>query len=344
MQLKAVAEAMAERSTQTLSPDPDDFTSYVQKIQDEKKLSSEANSLWSAPIRFLTQQLVGAKEVPGFNIDEAHKLVVSALLNIGEGTAKKNSISDALRVGQLEIATLAGGDNMEQYIAAFLPHHLMKCHAYTSAAELLSDSNFIGRRVAALGIVEAASRHVADLQEFRRVGGSITFPVPQPGTPSKHVHSPDSPARGLDSSGDDGDVPPIASARFDVNGIVRDGSRIIIEEVYRVANKPEGLSDAIGMAICLAAVGDGLLKARQPRDAMMRLEESVAIYRGLLGQHHVNVSSIIFRLLRCYTKQSFHLCLTSHRFFFSWYLRRWRMHCILLRKPLSSLGKRVWLC
>ena len=46
------------------------------------------------------------------------------------------------------------------------------------------------------------------------------------------------------------------------------------------------------MAICLAAVGDGLLKARQPRDAMMRLEESVAIYRGLLGQHHVNVSLV----------------------------------------------------
>jgi hypothetical protein len=253
----------------------------------------------------LTQQLAGTNnQQSGLNGVEAHKLVVTSLLNIGDGLSKNGSVVDALRAGKSDVATLAGGDKMEEYISSFIPQHLMKCHALTSAAELLSDGHFIGRRVAALGIVEATSRHVADLQELRRVGGSLTFPVAgsgktAPETPNKLSAtgaSPQSPmAGGLfpRDNADDADGPSPASTKFDVNGIVRDGSRIIIEEVYRVANKPEGSRDALGVAMCLAAVGDGLLKSRQPRDAMLRLEESVGIYRGLLGPYHVNVSCFL---------------------------------------------------
>lgn len=257
-------------------------------------ISQESGSLWTAPLRFLAQQLVVGgtnSSKPGFHSDEAHKLVVTSLLNIGEIGVKAGSVAEALKAGQLDIAVAAGGDRMEEYIAAFLPSHLMRCNAFTSAAEVLSNSQYIGRRVHALGIVEATSRHVADLQELRRVAGNITITVPGklPQSPENSPSGAVSPGGHLDHA-DDMEPSTFSNVKFDVNGAVRDGSRIIIDEVYRVANKSEGSSDSLGMAMCLASVGDGLLKARQPRDAMLRLEEAVGIYRNLLGGFHTNVS------------------------------------------------------
>ena len=297
---------MAERAMPTLSPDLDDFTSYLEKIEEERKMSHESESMWTAPLRFLAQQLVVGgtnSSKPGFHSDEAHKLVVNSLLNIGDDGAKLNkggySVAESLKAGQLDIAVAAGGDRMEEYIAAFLPSHLMRCNAFTSAAEILSDSHYIGRRVHALGIVEATSRHVADLQELRRVAGNITIAVP--GGKQLQISSPQNSSGGVVLSPashgnainlDQSSSIPTNNVKFDVNGAVRDGSRIIIDEVYRVANSKseKGSSDSLGMAMCLAAVGDGLLKARQPRDAMLRLEEAVGIYRNLLGGFHTNVS------------------------------------------------------
>jgi len=64
--------------------------------------------------------------------------------------------------------------------------------------------------------------------------------------------------------------------------------------VYRVmdvttVNKQHS-NESLNMAICLSTVGEGLLKSKQPRDAMLRLEEAVGIYRGLLGNYHVDVA------------------------------------------------------
>ena len=69
-----------------------------------------------------------------------------------------------------------------------------------------------------------------------------------------------------------------------------------IRRMQKLTGKPIVAVDArhAQMAMCLAAVGDGLLKSRQPRDAMLRLEEAVGIYRGLLGPYHVNVSRLYF--------------------------------------------------
>ncbi len=272
IQLKTVAEEMAKRKTTSLSPDADDFASYLTKIEEEKKVSRESNSLWTAPLRFLAQQLHhSAHSEVGFQDREAHKLVVTSLLDIGDGLGRSGSVGEALMAGQIDMAVIAGGEKMEEYMSAFLPWHLMKCEAFTSAAEVLSDSHFIGRRVHSLGIIEASSRQVADLQELRRVAGNVAFNIP-----------------GRQSS-NDGIVDP----KYDVNSVVRDGSRITIDEVFRAANKQEGRPDSLGMAMCLAAIGEGLLKSRQPRDAMLRLDESVNIYRGLLGQYHPYVSYII---------------------------------------------------
>lgn len=262
---------MAKRTTLSLSPDVDDFTSYLSKIEEEKKISRDSSSLWTAPLRFLAQQLNQSKnggEV-GFTGIEAHKLVVTSLLDIGDGMGRAGSVSEALMAGQIDMAVIAGGEKMEEYMSAFLPWHLMKCEAYSSAAELLSDSHFIGRRVHSLGIIEATSRQVADLQELRRLAGSATFNI-----------------SGRESNGG----PDGGTAKYDVNAVVRDGSRIAVDEVFRAANKQDGRPDSLGMAMCLAAIGEGLLKSRQPRDAMLRLEESVNIFKGLLGSNHPYVS------------------------------------------------------
>jgi hypothetical protein len=193
---------------------------------------------------------------------------------------------------------------MEEYMSAFLPWHLMKCEAYSSAAEILSDSHFIGRRVHALGIIEATSRQVADLQELRRLAPNATFVFP-----------------GRSSS--DGGGSNVASNKYDVNTVVRDGSRITIDEVFRVANKQEGRPDSLGMAMCLAAIGEGLLKSRQPRDAMLRLEESVNIFKGLLGTHHPYVRLTLAGACKQCQAVSNHL----------YHIFRSLMPCILQQRP-----------
>ena len=281
--LKAVAEEMANRSTPSLSPDADDFTSFLGKIEEERKISRESSSLWTAPLRFLAQQLVAGNSPlkGGIQDVDAHKLVVSALLNVGDGIGRSGSVSEALRAGQVDMSMMSGAARMEEYLGAFLPYHLIRCEAHSSAAEVLSDSHFIGRRVHALGIVEATSRQVADLQELRRVAGNATFAIP---SRQAEVISEKK------SGGNAGAEPSMM--KFDVNSVVRDGSRIIIDEVYRVAHRQDGSIDSLGMAMCLAAVGEGLLKARQPRDAMLRLEEAVGIYRNLLGPFHTYVSFV----------------------------------------------------
>jgi len=262
---------MAKRTSSTLSPDADDFASYLGKIEEEKKITGESDSLWTAPLRFLTQQFNQSTGVSqGFRGGEAHKLVVTSLLDIGDGLGRAGSVSEALMAGQIDMAVIAGGEKMEEYMSAFLPWHLMKCEAYSSAAEILSDSHFIGRRVHSLGIIEATSRQVADLQELRRLAPTVAFAIA---------------GRGPVEAANDA-----AATKYDVNAVVRDGSRITVDEVFRAANKQEGRPDSLGMAMCLAAIGEGLLKSRQPRDAMLRLEESVNIFKGLFGDNHPCVS------------------------------------------------------
>jgi tetratricopeptide (TPR) repeat protein len=299
--LKSVAEEMAKRSTPSLSPDTDDFTSYSAKIEEEKKMERESSSLWTAPLRFLAQQLAqGTNPLKkGFNDDEAHRIVVSSLLEVGETLSSSDSIVDSLRDGQIDVAVIPGGDKMEEYIVAFLPGHLMRCEALDSAAEILSDPHYIGRRVNSLGIVEATSRQVADLQELRRVVGSNTLTLSSKRsaqTPSKGKKDDSGKSSAPEKKGSDDD------SKVDVNTIVRDGSRIIIDEVYRVANKHDGKPDSLGMAMCLAAVGEGLLRARQPRDAMLRLEEAIGIYKSLLGPFNTNVADALHTAAKALVK------------------------------------------
>jgi tetratricopeptide (TPR) repeat protein len=92
-----------------------------------------------------------------------------------------------------------------------------------------------------------------------------------------------------------------ATLGFDVDETVCSASKAIIDEVHKVTNSM-GASDSLGMATCLATVGECLLKCRQARDANMRLEEAVSIYRGVLGPYHVHVAHTLNSVAKALTK------------------------------------------
>lgn len=91
--------------------------------------------------------------------------------------------------------------------------------------------------------------------------------------------------------------------QVDINAVQRDGSRRIIDEVYRMVDLASNNSgDSLSMAICLSTVGEGLLKSRQPREAMLRLEEAVGIYRGMLGPYHIDVARALNSVAKALVK------------------------------------------
>ena len=280
--LKAVAEKMSERDLPCFTPLDDPFTFYSEKLTEEDKIVS-AKSSWISPLRFLVQQLkaeeVGTKELTD---EKVHELVAISLVGGGDGKAlEKSSISEAMRANQISMQQLEGGGKFEEYAMAFLPEHLMHAQAHSSAAELLVDSGFACRRVFALGIMEATSRQVSDILDLRANEKKSAAGEPLSEKGSKNNDSND--------------------ATMDVDSFVCNASRAIVDEVYKVTNSM-GTSDSLGMATCLATVGECLLKCRQPRDAMLRLEEAVSIYRGLLGSYHVYVAHALHSVAKALTK------------------------------------------
>jgi tetratricopeptide (TPR) repeat protein len=294
--LKVVAEMMATRDLPAFTPIEDQFTHFVDHIKEEDStVICNANS-WSAPLRFLFQHLAPQKEsetISTLTVEKVNELVAISLIGGADSAAlkKKKTISEALKANQLPTELLRAGDKFEEYLMSFLPEHLMATKAFSSVAELLTDPEFIRRRVFALGIMEATGRQVADIIDLR------TFVVKtgkkRSSSPSRSP--PSSPKRG----DEDSEITPVIS--FDMDTVVCDASRSIIDEVYKTTNNM-GSSDSLGMATCLATIGETLLKCRQPRDAMLRLEEAVSIYRGLLGPYHVFTAHALHSVAKALVK------------------------------------------
>jgi len=148
--------------------------------------------------------------------------------------------------------------NIEEYIAENMPLHLIRAKMVEKASEVLLDHDFCTRRVVALGPIEATRRHVSDLIDLRRA----------------HSHH-------KESSGD-----------LDINIVdaIQEGSACIIDEVIRQSHDSP---KSVNVAICLSTMGEGLIKARQPRDASQRLDEAASLYRELLGQGHIDVARAV---------------------------------------------------
>lgn len=279
--LKAAAEQMAERNLPAFSPVSDSYTYFADLVEEESAFMADCEPTWSAPLRFLFPKLAeanGSKVSKGRVVTEekVHELVAISIVGGGDGKAlSKSSIADAMKTNQLSMQSIEGGDKFEEYSMSFLPDHLRCAKAYSSAAELLTDETFVRRRVFALGIMEATGRQVADILDLKSLSGKG-----KEGGGKKSVT--DSPTKSPTKDDSHGDL----KLSFDIDVTVCEAARIIIDEVYKVTNSM-GSSDSLGMATCLATVGEALLKSRQPRDAMLRLEEAVSIYRGLLGPYHV---------------------------------------------------------
>jgi tetratricopeptide (TPR) repeat protein len=318
---------MSARSSQSFAPVPDEYTSFYKTIEDEKGLSSNSQS-WSAPLRFLTRRLAngsGEGKPSGLNEQQAHELVVLSL-TANDGRLPGGPLNHSSLEAKSSLPP--GIEKLEEYVVTFLPTHLVRSKALTSVGELLVDPGFINRRVACLGIIEATSRQVSDLLELRKFGGKASGApmrkklATDASSPNRHSSEdqgrspekaprtpligdePASPVIDLNASGDDGDVIVCGdqNSSIEVATVLRDGCRLTIDAVYRVVNNSSGVSDSLGMAMCLAAVGEGLLKGRQPRDAMLRLEEAVGIYRGLLGPYHFYVANSLHSVAKALVK------------------------------------------
>jgi len=277
--LKAVAELMSERDLPAFTPEDDDFTYFSDMISEEETIASETESSWTAPLRFLFKQLTSDNGEKETKITEAKVQELVSVSIVGGGSSKtlsKSSIVDAMKAHQYAMQMLEGGDKFEEYTMTFLPDHLQNAKAYSSAAQLLTDSDFVRRRVFSLGIMEATGRQVADILDLR----SAVVKVVQ----GNKAFAPE--GTGKAQKGSSGSGAASEDINFDIDSTACEACRMIVDEVYKVTNSM-GSSDSLGMATCLATVGEALLKCRQPRDSMLRLEEAVSIYRGLLGPFHV---------------------------------------------------------
>jgi tetratricopeptide (TPR) repeat protein len=295
--IKSIAEEIGQRSTRAFLPTPDEFTTFGREIEAEKTfIDNNQGSFWN-PLRYLPQSLSNSKYSGSKAMEESavNELIIASMLDVS-GSLKNASIPDAFRMSKNEISSPRGVDKMEEYLATFLPAHLIRAKAYSSAADILVDPHFVGRRVRALGVIESTRRHVADLLELRR---EVSKLAPSSGIAKR---SKNFSSGSHDEADDELQEETLDSIEFEPNAVLRDGARLIIDEAYNVVNRSSASLDSLNMAICLAAVGEGLLKGRQPRDAMLRLEEAVGIYRGLLGAYHIDVARALHNVAKALVK------------------------------------------
>ena len=277
--IAAVAEEMAQRDTPSFAPaeEVDEGSTSSSHLHSQSALRSNGNYLVQLAQRMdASNVLVTASQF--------HELAVASLT--GGWTVNNRS--------QQKIVPLLNERSgfefgVEDYLVTYFPSHLIKAKALVSAGEVLVDKTFITRRIASMGPIDGTRQHVNDLVELRRALSKSS---------SKRGRTAD---RGGD--GDGGDVDNAATedtSQMDVGLVMKDSTQRIIKEVYAVdADQMSSSSNAsLNMAICLSTLGEGLLKCRQARDAMIRLEEAVGMYRSLLGPYHMDVA----RALGCVAK------------------------------------------
>ncbi|KAL7458434.1 hypothetical protein ACHAWC_010046 [Mediolabrus comicus] len=159
--------------------------------------------------------------------------------------------------------------NMEEYSTENTPLHLIRAKMVHRAVEILVDRDFCSRRVMTLGPIEATRRHVSDLIDLRRAHAALN-------------------SNKKDSASD-----------INIVGTIQEGAACIITEVVQ---QSQSSPKSLDIAICLSTIGEGLIKARQPRDASQRLEEAADLYRDLLGQNHIDSGRAVNALAKSLVK------------------------------------------
>lgn len=303
--LRAIGEDVAKREEPAFLPEGDAFTSFVEEIKEEQKYHDARRGLIGGALRFLSKSIAGEGS-DGLQDAEVHELIAACL--VGVERVKSSLIVEAFRKSKETNKTLKGGDKLEEYMAVFLPSHLIRSHYFAAAGEILVDTQFVRRRVKALGAAEATRKQVADLLELRREFAKDPKKASQSASPPKKQSATQA---GGPRNGDEAGAKPGPAdenekseepENVDTSLVLREGCRTIVDEVHRVVSNAKASSESLSMAICLSTVGEALMKGKQPRDAMLRLEEAVIIYRSLLGENHVDVARSLHSVARALVK------------------------------------------
>jgi hypothetical protein len=310
--LRAIGEEFAKRNDPVFLPEVDNFTSFGVEIREEQKYHDSRRGMLGGALRYISKSLSGDNSEQGLGESQVHELVAACLAGVN-GRIKSSALLEAFHKSKEINKLMKGGDKLEEYLSFFLPSHLIRSHHYAAAGELLIDAQFIRRRVKALGAAEATRKQVADLLELRREFAK----EPVSNRKTSTVRNASISRRERASSTKDADLPLTLSftgsgdsldetveepETVDTSMILRDGCRSIVDEVHRVVSLTKGSADSLNMAICLSTVGEALMKGKQPRDAMLRLEEAVIIYRSLLGENHVDVARSLHSVARALVK------------------------------------------
>jgi len=301
--LRAIGEEFAKRREPTFLPGVDEFVSFEQEIKDERKYHDTSRGILGGALHMLSKNLSSDSAEEGLPEMKVHKLVASCLVGVDQITS--TAIIEAFRKTKEQNKVTKGGDKLEEYMTFFLPSHLIRSHHFAAAGKLLVNSQFIRRRVKSLGAAEGSRKHVADLLELRREVAK-----------EKEMHSrskstTSTQRRREKAQQQNGDMSPTRNEKnssfgeneiVDSSEVLRDACRTIVEEVHRVVSNARGSAESLSMAICLSTVGEALMKGKQLRDAMLRLEEAVIIYRSLLGEFHVDVARSLHSVARALVK------------------------------------------
>lgn len=310
--LRAIGEEFAKRNDPVFLPEVDSFTSFGVEIREEQKYHDSRRSMLGGALRYISKSLTGDISEQGLGESQVHELVAACLAGVS-GRIKSLGLLEAFHKSKDINKLMKGGDKLEEYLSFFLPSHLIRSHHYAAAGELLVDAQFIRRRVKALGAAEGTRKQVADLLELRREFAK----EPASNRKSSTVRNASTLRKDRPSNTKDADIPLTLSftgssdtleetveepETVDTSMILREGCRSIVDEVHRVVSLAKGSADSLNMAICLSTVGEALMKGKQPRDAMLRLEEAVSIYRSLLGENHVDVARSLHSVARALVK------------------------------------------
>jgi tetratricopeptide (TPR) repeat protein len=272
---------MASRSSSAFAPTPDNFTSYRDELHAEKaredKMQS-SNWLTSAAKYLFSAQAKNQNKES--SVTQFHELMACALLRTSGDDSAGTCLLDA--------------DNVEKYIVGHLPTHLIQAHMYAKAGDLLLDHEFIRRRISELGCLEAAQQHMFDLVELRRDHHQLSI-VSKPEEGDNNVEDTSSKSGESSTNNNVHDV-------IDTGKIVREGSRRITKAIRNEEKRSSDSGVTIDLAICLSTVGEALLKARQTKESIKRLDEAVIMFRDLLGSYHIEVARSLLALAKAYIK------------------------------------------
>lgn len=285
---------MSNRKSYSFAPKPDEFTSSTSQLEAEsKRMYKGGQSHWlgnAAKYIFIGQ----IPENSTLREEQFHELLISALLDMGEPMSPLN-VSNTIMEYITKSTKRQSSSSIEKYLVNFLPSHLMKARMLPCARIVLTSSDFIILRIRTLGPVEATRRQMTDINDIRQEwqksddgaqGNMNMTETIDPGP--EHVNEVHDNL--LYTGTADPEIKGTNTSSMDIHAIYRYSAKCILDEIYRVNDIESSSEDSLNIAICLSTIGSSLMKARLWKDAMHRLEEANAIFRGLFGVNHIDVA------------------------------------------------------